>query len=342
MELLDRYLQAVRRHLPWERQDDIIAELKANLESQLEDKEAELGRKLTDAEMEAWLKQLGSPLLVAARYRPQRYLIGPALFPIYWFVLRLVMTWYVIVYAIAKTVDIVARGLTAGGVIGAIASLPWSLLVSAAIVTLVFAGIEAVGARHPEKHIPLESMAAAWSPAELPPLTKDTRTKPGSSAKALVEVIFGFLLFWWLLLVPHYPYLMFGPGGWYLSSLPFKLAPVWWTFYWCIVALNAFELTWKTVHLARGEWQKREPLRHTIMRVISLVPLGTLLIAPDHVLFQLKNPATEAARYGAQLTSANKGLTGAIALASAIVVLQLLWGAGKMGVDAYRRRLAAR
>jgi len=43
MELLDRYLQAVKRHLPWERQDDIIAELKANLESQLEDKESELG-----------------------------------------------------------------------------------------------------------------------------------------------------------------------------------------------------------------------------------------------------------------------------------------------------------
>ena len=39
MELLDRYLQAVKKHLPWQRQDDIIAELRANLESQLEDRE---------------------------------------------------------------------------------------------------------------------------------------------------------------------------------------------------------------------------------------------------------------------------------------------------------------
>jgi len=41
---LDRYLQAVKKHLPSRRQDDIIAELRANMESQLEDKEAELGR----------------------------------------------------------------------------------------------------------------------------------------------------------------------------------------------------------------------------------------------------------------------------------------------------------
>lgn len=38
MELLDRYLEAVRKHLPWRGQDDILAELKANLESQLDEK----------------------------------------------------------------------------------------------------------------------------------------------------------------------------------------------------------------------------------------------------------------------------------------------------------------
>lgn len=50
MELLDRYLQAVKKHLPLQRQDDIIAELKANLEAQLEDKEGALGRPLSKAE----------------------------------------------------------------------------------------------------------------------------------------------------------------------------------------------------------------------------------------------------------------------------------------------------
>jgi len=38
MELLDRYLQAVKKYLPLARQEDIIAELRANMEAQLEDK----------------------------------------------------------------------------------------------------------------------------------------------------------------------------------------------------------------------------------------------------------------------------------------------------------------
>jgi len=341
MELLDRYLQDVKKHLPWERQDDIFAELKANLESQLEDKEAELGRSLTDDEMKAWFKQLGSPLLVAARYQRQQYLIGPAVFPIYWFVLKMSLIWCAIIYAIAKTVDIAAHGFGASAIIGAVASLPWILLVNTAIITLVFAAIEIMGSRHPGKCMPFASMGAAWSPAELPPIARDG-IKPGSFAKALAEVIFGFLFLGWLLLVPHYPYLIFGPGEWYLSSLPFKLAPVWWTFYWCIVGLNTFELTWKTVHLARGGWQKREPLRHAIMHVFSLVPLGTLFFAPNHVYFLLKSPAADAEKYGAQLSEANKGLETAIAIGLGIVVLKLIWTVIQMGTNAYRRRLAAR
>jgi len=340
MELLDRYLQAVKRHLPWERQDDILAELRANLESQLEDKEAERGRPLTKDEAEEWLKQIGSPLQVAGRYQRQQYLIGPAVFPVYWFALRLALTWCGVVYAIAKTLDIATHGPSAGAIIAAAAYLPWVLLISAAIVTLVFAGIEAVGARYPEKRLPFAPMGPAWSPADLPRLEVNDEEKPWSFAKALAEVIFGFLFLVWFLLVPHYPYLMFGPGAGYLASLPYGLAPVWWTFYWCIIAVNAFELIWKTVDFARGTWQGQKRWRHLAMHALSLIPLGVLITAPDRALFLLKNPAVDAAAHEAQLAATNKGIELALTIAFAIVVLKLLWGAGKMGVEEWRRRAA--
>jgi len=342
MELLDRYLHAVKRHLPWERQDDIIAELRANFEAQLEDKEAELGRPLTKEEAEEWLKQIGPPIQVAARYQRQQYLIGPAVFPTYWFVLRLVLAWATVIYAIAKTLDIAAHGLGAGAIIAAVAYLPWVLLINAAIVTLVFAAIEQASLRYPGKCAPFAPMAPAWSPAGLPPIEVDGENKPRSFAKALAEVIFGSLFLAWFLLVPHYPYLMFGPGAWYLASLPYKLAPVWWTFYWCLVGLNAFELTWKVVDFVRGAWQGRKPLRHLAMHALSLIPLGLLMLAPEHALFLMKNPAADAAAHGAQLASANKGVLTAITIAFAIVVLQLVWGLGKLGVEAYRKRVAGR
>src|SRR5258708_4932650 len=113
MELLDRYLGAVRKHLPWERQDDIIAELRANLESQVEEKEEELGRPLTASEVEAWLKEVGPPMLMAARYHAQRYLIGPGLFPAYWYVMRLAFLGATVVYLILNAVHLAtgARGM---------------------------------------------------------------------------------------------------------------------------------------------------------------------------------------------------------------------------------------
>src|SRR5690349_3970708 len=88
MEILDRYLKAVKLWLPSEQRQDIIAELSEDLHSQIEDRESELGRPLNNAEVDAILKKLGPPMLVAQRYLPQRSLIGPALFPTYWFVLR--------------------------------------------------------------------------------------------------------------------------------------------------------------------------------------------------------------------------------------------------------------
>ncbi len=82
MELIDRYLKAVKFWLPKAQQDDIITELSEDVRSQIEDEEAELGRKLNEAEVEGILKQLGRPVLVANRYLPQQHLIGPVLFPI--------------------------------------------------------------------------------------------------------------------------------------------------------------------------------------------------------------------------------------------------------------------
>ena len=343
MELLDRYLEAVKKHLPWQGQDDILAELQANLEAQLEDKEAELGRPLTKEEAEEWLKELGPPIQVAARYQRQQYLIGPSVFPMYWYILRLTLTWCAILYSIAKAVEIAAKGLGASAIIGAALGLPWVLLISAALVTLAFAVIEAAGARFPGKFQPFAPMAPAWTPAGLPRIEVDNKNPTWNFAKAMAEVIFGYLFFAWLLLIPHYPYLLFGPGAWYLASLPYKLAPVWWAFYWCVVAINGFELTWKTVDFASGgAWQKRQRARHLAMHLMSLVPLGVLLSAPDHALFLLKNPAADVAKLGAQMAAANKGVHTGLAIALAIVLLQLIWMAGKMAVEAWHKRVAAR
>jgi hypothetical protein len=50
LDLLEHYLQAVKPLLPRKAQDDILRELSENIRCQMEEKETELGRPLTEAE----------------------------------------------------------------------------------------------------------------------------------------------------------------------------------------------------------------------------------------------------------------------------------------------------
>src|SRR5437879_13914725 len=63
-ELLNRYLQAVRFWLRRTQQQNIIAEPSVDLHSQIEDKEAELGRLGAAAELAGMLRMRVSPLQV--------------------------------------------------------------------------------------------------------------------------------------------------------------------------------------------------------------------------------------------------------------------------------------
>jgi hypothetical protein len=91
MNLIDRYVGAVRLFLPSDQRDDIARELGEDLKSQVEDKQEQLGRPLSAEEQAALLRQYGHPILMAARYRRARNLIGPVIFPIYGLVLKVVL-----------------------------------------------------------------------------------------------------------------------------------------------------------------------------------------------------------------------------------------------------------
>ena len=343
MNLLDRYLLAVKKYLPWKRQDDILAELKANLESQLEEKEGDLGRPLSRDEMQDWVKHLGPPMVMAGRYQPQQYLIGPTIFPMYWWVLRLACGWCLIIYSVIKAVEILTHSPTGHAVIDAVLGAPWSLIITAAWVTAVFAAIE-FATTHSLVKLPADIVGHVdWSPGGLPTAEEVgcEGKRPRSFAHAVAEVVFGFLSLIWLLLIPNHPFLLMGPGAFYLQVSPYHLAPVWAEFFWCIVALNVVQLGWRLLDLMRGTWQKSRAMQHIVVKSVALVAMLVLFTARDRVWILLKHPAIDAARYGAQLDSINHAIYGGLVWVVAISAMIWLWQVGQFGVDAYRKRAAA-
>lgn len=343
MELLERYLQAVRKYLPLKRQDDIVAELRANMESQIEDRESELGRPLTQAECEDLLRKMGPPVVVASRYQPQQYLIGPTFFPLYLYVLRQAMVWAIIVYSIVMACVVPFTEPNATGVVEALLRLPGVLINVAAWVTIFFVAIEIVASRFPEKFPPLAKLGPTWNPGSLPPLEKDQYAgrKPRSYTTAVAEVVFGFILLAWLLLVPRNPFLLMGPGAVYLQVAPFQLGHVWWTFYWLIVALNGIQLAWKCINLVRGAWQYPSRVQQMLFQLLGLIPIFVMLNVPGHTYVTLKNPAVDMAHYGEALRAINWSIYFGLSVVCAITLLTLAIEVGKLGWSAYRKQAAA-
>lgn len=142
-ELLQRYLLGVKKELGGKEQEDITAEIESYIYDLLEERFAD-EKDISVKQLESVLDEMGAPRKVAAQYSPQRYLIGPRLFPIYWLVLKILAA--VVVGGISLSLIIAAVvGNPSTPTVNAlefIGSL-WSGLLSAAgAVTIVFAVIE--------------------------------------------------------------------------------------------------------------------------------------------------------------------------------------------------------
>jgi hypothetical protein len=276
--LIDRYLYAVSRYLPAQRHDDLLTELAANLHSEMEDKAAALGRPLTEEEQADVLRHHGPPLVVAARYQPQRSLIGPEIFPFYAFTVKRLLPLVIGVNLLAQAAAVlfgsaqvpIAQRFDFGSVLH---DLIYAALMFLVTITVAFALIEVYEVNFRKK---LEQHK--WDPRKLPkaqPVLHDGPRHPWADAIASA-----FFLAW-LLSFPRFPVLMFGPYvAWHLLNI--DLPVIWHQFYWIIIAFNAIQLASKVALLAR-------PVRryyHLIDSVIHLLGIGAiafLLRAHDYI-----------------------------------------------------------
>ena len=143
MDLINRYVAAVRRHLPRPQPQDIVEELADNLRSEAEAAEQRLGRPLTLDDQAALLQTHGHPWLMASRYLPQRYLIGPALYPYYRQATTLVVFWLVLPITLVGGAIAAMYAPNAWQTWARALGAAWSgAIYAVGIITLVFAVFE--------------------------------------------------------------------------------------------------------------------------------------------------------------------------------------------------------
>src|SRR5262249_54940487 len=170
MELVERYLQAVRFFLTGKDQADILQELAENLASEIEEREATLGRRRTDAETADILRRHGHPLVVASRYRSTTHLIGPVLLPIYVLALKMGLAAALIATVAGAAIGSVVYGNPTWRVVDAMLTFPGRALMVFAWTTVGFVGLDFALKR--VRSVP------QWDPRTLPKLMKRGRDIP--------------------------------------------------------------------------------------------------------------------------------------------------------------------
>ena len=193
MNLIDRYVTEVGKHLPHKNRLDIEAELRSTLEDMLEDRSQQTGRPADEALAEELLQEYGTPRKVAATYQTHPYLIGPRMFHLYTLVLKIVLFAVTLGLTIATIVSLVTSNLTTPEIMQALINFATGL-VSALVaafgnVTLVFAILERL---LPESEFEKEEK---WTPAELTKEPDPGQVKIGDMIASIVFTVAALMIF---------------------------------------------------------------------------------------------------------------------------------------------------
>jgi hypothetical protein len=281
MDLLEHYVQAVRSFLPTAQQDDIAKELAENLQSQMDDRAAELGRPLTEAEQEAIFRQLGHPLIVAGRYQPNqvglafgRQMIGPALFPFYlrvlWFDLGLTLSVFLIALI---ALIIVGSPISVDGWKNAILL---QIFLQFSVVTAIFAIVN--------YYLPTMSWNA-HRPPTLPPafrqdlLNLSRQRQPVPRLESIAQIVALVVLLSAIRLLFSNQSVIFGT-----ASHTYQLAAVWQRVTFPILGIFGIFIVQAMVNLFRPDWGRFRLIARLVADLIFLGVVVYILQSPQWVL----------------------------------------------------------
>ena len=267
MQLLDRYLQSVANFLPAKNREDILAELRANLTAEFEAREEATGRPLTEDDEADILRKHGPPMIVASRYFPQQYLIGPAWIATYWFVLKIGLAVSAAITLIMSLMFVALDKISAGELFAMWFRYPATAFSVFGTVTLVFVTAEYFAKRYHWK----EGLSEfRWDPRKLPVIRLNGKTAGGSPKSDFFGACVGLLVLMaavnWFNLVPL------------AAHHGIAFAPAWKTLYEVCIACAIVSVVTAFVQMLRPDWGFLKPA--------STIATSTILFAALAIFLQ--------------------------------------------------------
>lgn len=183
MKLLEQYLYAIRKYLPYSTRDDIIKELRSQF---LDEIEQTYGNSPSKKELEVAITNFGPPRQIANQYKSNQHIISPAYTDLYFFILRIVVLALTISLTVVTVIEFMSSGFTTDDIIHSLTNLPLrlfsALLQSFSWLTITFIIMTRVGE---DKKINIDE---DWNVHELKSIQLDQ--KRASKTESVFAIIF--------------------------------------------------------------------------------------------------------------------------------------------------------
>ncbi len=272
MNLIDKYIAEVGKHLPRRNRLDIEAEIRSTLEDMLEERKQGAA---DDGEVTALLKEYGAPRKVAESYVGPRYLIGPRMYPFFVMVTRIVLTVLFAVSLAGLGISLSKSGMTGPEFLrtvgNAVLELLSGLIAAFGNIVIVFAILERVLPKQD-----FEKEIEDWDPKELASEPDPDRLKFGEQ---IFELIFLVLV---LVILNLYPGIIgfgfFNEGQWVFITP--VLTKAFFSYLPWINFLFLLQIGLDLYLLRHGVWNMASRIANILLELANIALAVTMLRGP--------------------------------------------------------------
>lgn len=320
MNLLDKYVAEVGKHLPRNQRADIEAEIRSTLLDMLEEQNQtsvkDDASPQGEAAVIALLKEYGAPRKVADSYIGPRYLIGPRLYPTFELVVKIVL-------AVVLGAGLLGYGVSAS-ITGSFAGMDffsflgqfWLGLLGGMIsafgnIVIVFAILERV---LPAKELEKET-AEEWNPADLAKEPDPDEIKMSDAIATIIFTVAGLAIF---NLYPDVIGLFFNTDGEW-TFIP-MLSKAFFTYLPWINLIGVAQIIFNLYQLRQRVWTTFTRLCNIALEVSSIVLAIAMLRGPSLIELSPEKLAGTPIAEAADVLTKVMGFVPAIVLIVVIVV----------------------
>jgi hypothetical protein len=320
--LIDRYLSAVSEILPAKQRKDTVTEIRSLIQDALDDRSKAEGKVPDDDMMAAVLKEFGSPEKIVAPYLPEKYLIGPRLYPTFILVLRIVLP---IIAVVMLAVSWWGAGQVATMTTSKfLTELANSLASTLSAVVQAFGNIVLIFAILQWTVPEFKTMVKEkqWDPHNLKAINRPDKIKRGD---LIAEVVFTFIA----LIIFNFYFNRVGiynniNGQWTFTPIlteAFKAYIPWLSMLWILTILLDILV------LRKGAWQTGTRLFSILVSVLNIV-ITVSLMRNISLLYTLEGALGYLGAIGILKSLLNQFLIIALAIAiiaSVVKIAQMAW-----------------